>query len=201
MAARSHTGQLGEYAGRIGAALDRFLCSPQGDAMSRHADWSRALDGPLPDVGIGAEGVLEELERTVIPNGARLSEPGFWGWITAGPTSIPTVAALAASVASPQRYTLTAFNLLEERSLEWLAQLCGLFSAMKGVYSSGGSVANLIALGAARQAAFEAAASTRPPTASARPTRSVRLRRSPPRHPAGRRRARAGPAQRAPHRD
>ena len=58
-------------------------------------------------------------------------------------------------VASPQRYTMTAFNHLEELSLDWLAQLCGLSREMKGVYSSGGSVANLVALGAARQWAFE----------------------------------------------
>src|ERR1035437_4016732 len=50
---------------------------------------------------------------------------------------------------------LTAFNYLEELSLEWLAQLCGLGANMKGVYSSGGSVANLVARGAARQWALE----------------------------------------------
>jgi aromatic-L-amino-acid decarboxylase len=60
-------------------------------------------------------------------------------------------------VASPQRYTITAFNRLEELSLDWLAELCGLAAGMKGVYSSGGSVANLVALGAARQWAFEQA--------------------------------------------
>ena len=48
----------------------------------------------------------------------------------------------------------TAFNFLEELSLRWLAEMCGLGN-MQGVYSSGGSVANLIALGGARQSAFE----------------------------------------------
>ncbi|WP_273209976.1 pyridoxal phosphate-dependent decarboxylase family protein [Marinobacter subterrani] len=48
----------------------------------------------------------------------------------------------------------TAFNFLEELSLQWLAQMFGL-GPMLGVYSSGGSVANLIALGGARQSAFE----------------------------------------------
>ena len=40
-------------------------------------------------------------------------------------------------------------------SLQWLAELLGLSPAMQGIYSSGGSVANLLALGAARQRAFE----------------------------------------------
>jgi aromatic-L-amino-acid decarboxylase len=151
----SQTDNLGQYLSRIGIALDVFLEGGHGDAMTRRNDWSTALDGPLPLQGIGSEGVIEELERFVIPNGARLSEPGFWGWITAGPGTVPVVASLAATVASPQRGTLTAFNHLEELSLDWLAQLCGLSSKMKGVYSSGGSVANLVALGAARQWSLE----------------------------------------------
>ncbi|MGB0095213.1 MAG: pyridoxal-dependent decarboxylase [Solirubrobacteraceae bacterium] len=155
MSARSETGNLAAYVSRIGLALDEFLRARNGDPLTRHADWSSALDGPLPVIGVGGERVIAELEHTVIPNGTRLSEPGFWSWITAGPSTIPVVASLAATVASPQRYTITAFNRLEELSLAWLAELCGLPEHMKGVYSSGGSVANLLALGAARQWAFE----------------------------------------------
>ena len=51
---------------------------------------------------------------------------------------------------------ITAFNFIEEISLRWLAQMHGI-AAFGGVYSSGGSVANLLALGAARQSAFERA--------------------------------------------
>ena len=155
MSSRAETGHLGEYVNRIGAALDAFLVGDHGDPMMRHAEWSAALTGPLPNEGVGAEAVLDELERIVIPNGARMSEPGFWGWITAGPSTVPTAASLAATVASPQRYTLTSFNHLEELSLDWLGELCSLAPHMKGVYSSGGSVANLVALGAARQWALE----------------------------------------------
>ena len=157
MAARSETGNLGAYVSRVGTALDEFLETTHADPVTRRADWSATLDGPLPAKGIGGEAVIDELVDVVIPNGTRLSEPRFWGWITAGPSTIPVVASLAASVASPQRYTITAFNRLEELSLAWLAELCGLPPQMKGVYSSGGSVANLIALGAARQWAFERA--------------------------------------------
>jgi len=147
--------RLNEYLGRIAKSLDIFLQDDHGDPMTRYDEWSRALDGPLPAKGLGPDAVIDELERTVIPNGARFSEPGFWGWITVGPSPVPVVASLAATVASPQRYTMTAFNRLEELSLDWLAQLCSLPDSMKGVYSSGGSVANLVALGAARQWALE----------------------------------------------
>ena len=143
------------YLERVGVALDDFLHGEHGDPMTRRDQWMGALERPLPDEGIGGKGVIDELVRNVVPNGARINEPGFWGWITTEPSAVATAASLAAIVASPQRYTLTAFNYLEELSLEWLAQLCGLGPNMKGVYSSGGSVANLVALGAARQWALE----------------------------------------------
>lgn len=146
---------LADDLARIGTQLDDLLRGEHGDAAARYDDWSSVLAGPLPERGVGTEAVLGELERDVIPNGMRLAEPGWWGFITVAPEPLPTVAATAAMIASPQRYTITAFNRLEELSLDWLAELCGLDQAMKGVYSSGGSVANLVALGAARQAALE----------------------------------------------
>jgi aromatic-L-amino-acid decarboxylase len=143
------------YLERVAVALDDFLHGEHVDPLTRRDQWMGVLEGPLPDEGIGGTGVIDELVRDVVPNGARINEPGFWGWITTEPGAVATAASLAAIVASPQRYTLTAFNYLEELSLEWLSQLCGLGSTMKGVYSSGGSVANLVALGAARQWALE----------------------------------------------
>jgi aromatic-L-amino-acid/L-tryptophan decarboxylase len=146
---------LNQLLGRLGAELDRFLRADHGDAVTRSEDWTTTLSGPLPGQGIGTEGVIGQLERDVIPNGMRLAEPGWWGFITVAPDTLPIIAATAAMVASPQRYTITAFNRLEELSLDWLGELCGLPATMKGVYSSGGSVANLVALGAARQWALE----------------------------------------------
>ncbi|HUY17454.1 MAG TPA: aminotransferase class V-fold PLP-dependent enzyme, partial [Acidimicrobiales bacterium] len=155
MAPPSDADDRSAYLARVGAALDEFLHGEHVDPMTRRDEWMGVLERPLPDEGIGGNGVIDELVSNVVPNGARINEPGFWGWITTEPTAVATAASLAATVASPQRYTLTAFNYLEELSLNWLAQLCGLRSNMKGVYSSGGSVANLVALGAARQWAFE----------------------------------------------
>jgi aromatic-L-amino-acid decarboxylase len=98
--------------------------------------------------------VTKELVEQIIPNGASICNPGFSSYITTGGTTASTIAIAAASIASPQRYTLTAFNFIEELSLKWLAKMLSLDN-MLGVYSSGGSVANLVALGAARQSAFE----------------------------------------------
>lgn len=151
---RPETGHFTTYMGRAAQALDVHLEEDPGDAMRRFDQWDRALEGPLPESGVGAADAIERLLADVLPNGPRMSHPGFWGWITSGPSTVAAVASAVASVAGSQRYTITAFNRVEELSLDWLAELCGLGPHMKGVYSSGGSTANLIALGAARQWAF-----------------------------------------------
>ena len=74
---------LGPYVTRVGAALADFLDADHGDAMVRYAQWSSALSGPLPVVGAGGDAVIEELLRDVVPNGTRIHEPEFWGWIAA----------------------------------------------------------------------------------------------------------------------
>lgn len=148
---------FGPRLGKAGAALDSWLASDPPDAWATGVDWRAALSGPVPQQGIGADATLAEFTSLLLPHGTRLTSPGSWGWITTGPTVVPTVVASAAMVASPQRQTLTAFNQVEELSLEWLGQLCGLGPHMRGVYSSGGSTANLIALGGARQWALEQA--------------------------------------------
>jgi aromatic-L-amino-acid decarboxylase len=141
---------LAERLGSIGAALDRFVATGT-DPIPRRSSWEAALRSTLPAHGVGAGVTLAELAEVVVPNGQQLMSPGWWGYITNGPSTVPLVASVAAAVGSPQRYLLTSFNLLEELSLGWLAELCGLGPHMEGVYSSGGSTANLVALGAARQ--------------------------------------------------
>ncbi|HYN74828.1 MAG TPA: aminotransferase class V-fold PLP-dependent enzyme [Candidatus Limnocylindria bacterium] len=151
------TGDFARYLAQVGAALDDWLASDQPDALTNGSGWQDSLRGPVPEQGIGADATIEEFVAEILPNGTRLTSPASWAFITTGPTTVPTVVAAAGMIAAPQRQMLTAFNRLEQLSLEWLAQLCGLGDHMLGVYSSGGSTANLVALGAARQWALEQA--------------------------------------------
>ncbi|HKI51568.1 MAG TPA: pyridoxal-dependent decarboxylase [Geothermobacteraceae bacterium] len=150
----AETGKLQILLDQIGAGLDEYLKFAHPDAMHPGHCWREYLDIPLPQHGAGIEQVTADLVNQVIPNGSPVPRPGFSSFITTGATTAATLASTAASIASPQRYMHTAFNFLEELSLQWLATMCGI-GHMQGVYSSGGSVANLIALGGARQAAFE----------------------------------------------
>ena len=148
-------GEFGNYLGLIGRAVDDLLASDMTDALASDINWQGELSGPLPAEGLGAASTIEEYLQLVLPHGNRLTSPSSWGWITTGPTTLPTVVAAGAMLAAPQRQFLGAFHQVEELSLEWLGSLCGLGPHMRGVYSSGGSTANLIALGAARQHALE----------------------------------------------
>ncbi|MCJ8324464.1 MAG: aminotransferase class V-fold PLP-dependent enzyme [Rhizobiales bacterium] len=151
---QAETGNYAETLQLIGSNLDNYLKFDHDDAQTNAHIWQQQLDTPLPQQGDGFDATVNQLITQVIANASAIPNPGSSGYITTGAVTIATLAATAANVASPQRYTLTAFNLLEEVSLNWLAEMLGI-KGMKGVYSSGGSVANLVALGGAKQWAFE----------------------------------------------
>ncbi|HKW78838.1 MAG TPA: pyridoxal-dependent decarboxylase, partial [Candidatus Limnocylindria bacterium] len=154
----AETARLSEAVGRILPALERFLRYEGDDRAARdRAKWRAALDVALPDRGLGTERVLDLLTTWVIPYGLRNGAPGFSGWITTSPTTTPTVAALAAAIAGSQRWWVQPFNHLETVALGWLAGLLGIPSSWQGTFVSGGSAANIVGLGAARQYAFERA--------------------------------------------
>ena len=153
----AETGRLAEALQRITPALERFnrFDTPDRAALDR-ADYLARLDVPLPERGAGLDAVLDELAEVVIPYGNRVGAPGFCGWVKSQPTTVGAAAVVAAAVAGPLRTCLHAFNGLEDISVRWLAELLGLPEEWQGVLVSGGSTANLVGLGAARQAAYEA---------------------------------------------
>lgn len=151
----SECGNLQTHLARLGSDLDTYLRFENEDAMVNPERWRSMLQRPLPEQGAGIDTVMNEIGRYLLPNASQIPNPGCTSFITTGATSVGALATLAGAVAAPQRGGLHAFNLLEDLSLQWLAQLFGLRSDLQGIYSSGGSVANLLALGAARQRAFE----------------------------------------------
>lgn len=152
----AESARLAEAISTIMPTLERFNQFEGNDLAARERSvWTDALDEPLPKRGTGLDEVLHQLAETVIRYGLRIGAPGFSGWVTNAPTTAAVAAALAASVAGPQRYFIHAFNHLEAVALRWLGGLCGLPSELQGVFTSGGSTANLVGIGAARQRAFE----------------------------------------------
>lgn len=152
----ARTKRLGEALQFVVPALERHLEAPANEpGYMPDPPWREVLDVPLPQEGAGGEATLQCLADTVLPHAMRMTAPGFLGWITTGSTIVPAVTRLVTTLAGTQRYLGHTGNLLEAVALRWLAEVCGLTAGMQGVFSSSGSVANLLGLGAARQHAYE----------------------------------------------
>ena len=152
---RAESGRLAETIDRLLPQLEAFVRFEDPNHAARERErWTATVDVPLPAEGAGLDAVVDEL-ASLIPSGVSNGAPGFSGFVTTGPTTSGVAAGLAATVAGSQRWFVQPFNLLETIALRWLAELLGLPAGVQGVFTSGGSVANLLALGAARQHAFE----------------------------------------------
>ena len=124
------------HLGEVGQAVDEWLASDMPDALASNVDWQGALSGPAPEHGIGAQATVDEYLRLILAHGTRLASSASWGWITTGPTTIPSVVAAGATAVAPQRQTVSAFHHVEELSLEWLASLRRVARATSIVLSS-----------------------------------------------------------------
>lgn len=149
------TEALGDSLARLLPGLEAFTRFEGPDPAARRTLWRTALDEPLPETGSGREAVLEILRSVVVANGLRIGAPGFSGWVTTMPTTVPVVAQLAGALVNPQRWWASPGNFLEVLALGWLARLVGLPDHFEGSFTSGGATANLLGLAAARQHAGE----------------------------------------------
>jgi glutamate/tyrosine decarboxylase-like PLP-dependent enzyme len=152
---RASTHDLGGAIRAILPSLERFVRFEGLDPACARSQWQAALDGTLPATGIGREAVLAELANLVVPNGLRIGHPGFSGWVTTMPTDVGAAADLAQAVAVPQRWWATAGNFVDDLAMRWLIELLGFPTYFGGTFTAGGSTANLLGLGAARQHAGE----------------------------------------------
>ena len=136
-------------------ALTEFQRFTGPDPAARRSQWLPRVDRPLPRAGLGRDTVLRELAEVVIGSGLRLGHPGFTGWVTTAPSDVAAAAGLAQSVAVPQKWWATPGNYLDHLAMRWLIELLGFPESFVGTFTSGGSTANLVGLGAARQRAGE----------------------------------------------
>ena len=136
-------------------ALERFVRFEGPDPARERSRWRPLLDRPLPHAGVGRDATLAELAELVVANGLRIAHPGFSGWVTTGPTDVGAAADLAQAVAVPQRWWVTPGNFVDHLAIRWLIELLGLPESAVGTFTAGGSTANLVGIGAARQHAGE----------------------------------------------
>ena len=115
---------------------------------------ARALREPMPERGVPFERLLRLLFGRVIPASLNSASPGYLGYIPGGGIFHAAVADLIAD--SVNRYVgvwqaAPALVQLEANVIAWFCELMGFSSAGGGVLTTGGSLANLIAVITARR--------------------------------------------------
>jgi glutamate/tyrosine decarboxylase-like PLP-dependent enzyme len=112
----------------------------------------------LPEDGTDPHAVLDQVEEDVMPNTMRVDHPRFFGFVPSPNNFIGVLGdALAAgfNVFSGTWMSGAAAAQIELVVIDWLRDLCGLPPSTGGLFTSGGSMANVTALAAARHAMLD----------------------------------------------
>lgn len=122
------------------------------------ADVRAWFDEPLPEAGADADTLLGEVQRTVVASATNNLAPKMFAYVMSGGNQASVVAELIAAGLDQNvaKWHLSpAMTEIERRVVAWSAALLGLDADPGGAVVSGGSAANLTALGVARNLCLE----------------------------------------------
>jgi glutamate/tyrosine decarboxylase-like PLP-dependent enzyme len=131
------------------------------------------LDGGLPQSGSDPAALLEQTAPLLFAHSLFNGHPRFFGYITSSPAPIGILGELLAASLNPNvgAWRLSpAATEVEAQTVRWIAELIGFPIESAGILVSGGNMANIVCLMAARMAKADwdvrtdgvAAASARP---------------------------------------
>jgi glutamate/tyrosine decarboxylase-like PLP-dependent enzyme len=109
----------------------------------------------LPETGRPAAELLAEITPFLIEHSLHNGHPRFFGYITSSAAPLGALADLLASGINQNcglRDLSPAANEIEMQAVQWLAELVGYPTPCGGIMVSGGNMANILALLAARHA-------------------------------------------------
>ncbi len=144
----------------VSRLLDDLRDLPEAPVLdvASHQEILQRLDEELPRRGHGVEPTLERFWQLVRPAMTRVDHPRFHGFIPS-PSSFPaSLGQLIAGMTNPFVGSWlggASVAALELIVLRWIAEAVG-YPATSGLLTSGGSIANLNACVAAREAALAA---------------------------------------------
>lgn len=110
---------------------------------------NRLFEEPLPEQPEAFEDVLAELQQKLLPYCTHVGHPGYMGLITPSPTPVGVIGDFICSALNQNLgvYSIGPSAVAMERStLRWLTDLVGYGSRAGGNLTSGGMMANFIAL-------------------------------------------------------
>ncbi len=120
----------------------------------RREETERLLREPMPEDPVSFESVFEAYKSKVAPNAIPLDHPRFFAFIPSAPSFVSILAdALVAGANVFQGTWLESSgpSQVELVVIDWFKSMLGLPAEARGLFVSGGSVANLTALAVARQ--------------------------------------------------
>src|SRR5215813_189282 len=126
--------------------------------VSQRVELEAELREPLPEGPTPVDTLLDQLRRVVWPNIGNVQHPRFFAFIPSPSNFVSVMADALAAGFNP-----FAGNWLEGSgpaqielvTIDWLREMCGLPETAGGLFVSGGSMANLTALAAARRAMLD----------------------------------------------
>src|SRR6188508_1165968 len=116
------------------------------------------LESKLPIKGTDFDSLLQVFRETIVPFSRQNAHPRMFGYVQSPGTPI---AAFADLLASTLNANLTIWRSapapveLERLTIDWIRQILGFSREAGGLFVSGGSMANLAALAAARQTKYD----------------------------------------------
>ena len=113
-----------------------------------------------PREGVGLAAAYEDFLRDVEPSTLGNRHPRGWGWVNGSGTTVGALAEMLAAGMNTNAWGADqASTVIEGRVIEWACEVVGLPAGASGLLVSGGSMANLVALAAARDRLEDGAAS------------------------------------------
>lgn len=134
---------------------DYLQALPDGPVFSPFpaAEADRLTRESIPVDGTSADALFDEFTKTIAPFPFGNGHPRFWAWVNSPPAIIGVLADALASTMNP---SVAGGNHaavhIEHQVLRWFAEMLGFPDSAGGLLVSGGSMANLTGLAAARHA-------------------------------------------------
>ncbi len=141
---------------RIAELLDSFPMRPvtPGEAPPVIREALKSSRS-LPDVGTDPAKLLDRVTDLLFNHSLFNSHPRFWGYITAAAAPIGILGDLLASAVNQNTgawFLSPMASEIEAQTIRWIAELLGFPINCGGLLVSGGNMANIVCLLAARQA-------------------------------------------------
>src|SRR5438445_1827804 len=149
--------EIRDWGSSVIQLMSDYLLSLRDRGVYRHMFSRRIrnrLDAALPTKGTDFNGLLKVFREDIIPFSRQNAHPRMFGYVQSPGTAL---AAFADLLASTLNANLTVWRSapapaeLERLTIDWIRQILGFNAGAGGLFVSGGSMANLAAIAAARQ--------------------------------------------------